>query len=167
MGCSESVRLAPSKSTISTLPLAANTRARQPWMIPRSKTDQTGTEKATVYLSRATVKAIKQYMAFANIADGPLFRGFTSRHKNRVNAWGISTVAARTAIKARAKAAGIDGLISGHSLRVGTAQTLAEKGASLVEMQNTGRWKSSDMPAHYSRGQAAQKNAVAKYIYGK
>ena len=135
--------------------------------IPRSKTDQTGTEKATVYLSRATVKAIKQYMAFANITGGPLFRGFTSRHKNRVNAWGISTVAARTAIKARAKAAGIDGYISGHSLRVGTAQTLAEKGASLVEMQNTGRWKSSDMPAHYSRGQAAQKNAVAKYIYGK
>ena len=50
--------------------------------IPRSKTDQTGTEKATVYLSRATVKAIKQYMAFANITGGPLFRGFTSRHKN-------------------------------------------------------------------------------------
>ena len=65
------------------------------------------------------------------------------------------------------KPLGSMGLFLAILLRVGTAQTLAEKGASLVEMQNAGRWKSSDMPAHYSRGQAAQKNAVAKYIYGQ
>ena len=136
-------------------------------MIPRSKTDQTGTDKATVYLSRATMKAIKQYQALAEIQEGPLFRGFTSRHKNRVQDFAISTVAARNAIKARAKAAGVDGFISGHSLRVGTAQELAGRGASLVEMQQAGRWKSGDMPAHYTRAQQAEKNAVAKRIYGK
>ena len=135
--------------------------------IPRSKTDQTGSQKATVFLSRATVKAIKQYMTLGEIQDGPLFRGFTSRHKNRLHPFAISTVAARNAIKARAEKAGIDGFISGHSLRVGTAQELAGRGASLVEMQQAGRWKSGDMPAHYTRAQAAEQNAVAKRIYGK
>ena len=135
--------------------------------IPRSKTDQLGDRKDTVFLSRGTVRAIKEYQLLAEIEDGPLFRGFTSRHKTRVHSFAMSTVAARNAIKERARAAGVDGFISGHSFRVGMAQSLAESGASLVQMQQAGRWKSSDMPAHYSRAQAAQQNAVAKFIYGK
>ena len=67
--------------------------------IARSKTDQTGSRKDTVFLSRGTVKAIKQYIALAKIEDGPLFRGFTSRHKTKVWGKAMTTVAARTAIK--------------------------------------------------------------------
>ena len=32
--------------------------------------------------------------------------------------------------------------ISGHSLRVGSAISLAQAGATVVDMQNAGRWKS-------------------------
>ena len=40
----------------------------------------------------------------------------------------------------------IEGLVSGHSLRVGGAQSLAAAGASVVEMQTAGRWQSPSMP---------------------
>ena len=52
--------------------------------------------------------------------------------------------------------------MSGHSLRIGTAQRLAEEGTSLVEIQKAGRWKSPDMPAYYVRGQEASQGAVAR-----
>ena len=39
-------------------------------------------------------------------------------------------------------AVGIGGRVSGHSLRVGGAQSLAVGGASLVELQTAGRWQS-------------------------
>ena len=47
------------------------------------------------------------------------------------------------------------------------AQTLVESGADTIHLQHVGRWKSADMPAHYTRAQAAKQNAVAKFIYGK
>ena len=40
----------------------------------------------------------------------------------------------------------IEGLVSGHSLRVGGAQSLAAAGASVVEMQTAGRWQSPRCP---------------------
>ena len=44
----------------------------------------------------------------------------------------------RAIIKCRAAAADLQGRFSGHSLRVGSAQSLAASGASLVEMQTAG-----------------------------
>ena len=52
--------------------------------------------------------------------------------------------------------------MSGHSLRIGTAQKLAEEGTSLVEIQKEGRWKSPDMPACYVRGQETSRRVVAR-----
>ena len=46
---------------------------------------------------------------------------------------------ARRIIQARAKAARGEGFISGHSLQVGSAVSLAQAGASVVDMQNAGR----------------------------
>ena len=43
------------------------------------------------------------------------------------------------AIRSRAAAAGID-RASGHSLRVGAAVSMAQRGASLVAMQQAGGW---------------------------
>ena len=42
-------------------------------------------------------------------------------------------------------------------------QDLTAQGAGLVAIMNAGRWKSERMPAHYSRGQAAGRGAVARY----
>ena len=58
-------------------------------------------------------------------------------------------------------AAGVEGFISGHSLRVGSAVSLAQAGASVVDMQNAGRWKSPQMPAHYAKAELAERGAVA------
>ncbi len=52
----------------------------------------------------------------------------------------------RRIIIRRARDAGVKGRISGNGLRVGGAQSLAAAGASLVEMQFAGRWRSPVMP---------------------
>ena len=67
-------------------------------------------------------------------------------------------------IRRRAKAVGVEGA-SGHSFRVGSAQSLAEAGASVVDMQNAGRWADPRMPGHYSEGQRAGRGAVARLKY--
>ena len=43
------------------------------------------------------------------------------------------------------------GLISGHSLRVGSAVSLADAGATMKEVQRAGRWQEPTMPARYVR----------------
>ena len=58
--------------------------------------------------------------------------------------------------------AGIGGRVSGHSLRIGAAQSLAERDVSLAELQRAGRWKSPAMPGYYVRGQEASRGAVAR-----
>ncbi len=69
-------------------------------------------------------------------------------------------------MQARSKAAGIHGRVSGHSLRVGSTQSLAERNASLVAMQLAGRWSSPSMPACYAREQEAVRGPVACLRYG-
>ena len=66
-------------------------------------------------------------------------------------------------INRAALAAGLGKKFSGHSTRVGMAQDLADSGTSLTRLMNAGRWKSPSMPSHYTRRQAAQRNAVAQY----
>ena len=75
----------------------------------------------------------------------------------------LTTRSAQRIIKGRAKRAGYDGFISSHSLRVGSAVSLAREGASLVAMQNAGRWKDPGMPAHYAEAEFAERGAVARY----
>ena len=38
---------------------------------------------------------------------------------------------------------------------------MAQRGASLVAMQQAGGWRSPDMPAHYARQAVASRGAVA------
>ena len=101
----------------------------------------------------------------AGLDDGPLFRRI--RRGDRVEASAITDRAARSIIQARAADAGIEGRVSGHSLRIGAAQSLAAAGAGLVELQQAGRWDSPSMPAHYARGQLAARGAVARLRHGK
>ena len=66
-------------------------------------------------------------------------------------------------ITAAAVNAGLGDGFSGHSPRVGMAQDLSAAGAVMSELMHAGRWKSSSMPALYTRSQAANRGAVAKY----
>ena len=129
-----------------------------------SKTDQEG-RGAVLYLGEATMRRLAAWRQAAGIHDGPLFRRI--RRGDRVGASAITDRAARSIIQARAADAGIDGRVSGHSLRIGAAQSLAAAGAGLVELQQAGRWDSPSMPAHYARGQLAARGAVARLRHNK
>ena len=59
------------------------------------------------------------------------------------------------------------GRVSGHSLRGGSAVSLARGNASLVEMQVDGCWKDSRMPSHYAGAELAKNSATTWIKYGK
>ena len=104
---------------------------------------------------------VRAWMDAAGIADGPLFQRLDKAGKPRGR---LSTQSIRAIIQRRAQDAGIEGRVSGHSLRVESAQSLATAGASVVELQTAGRWQSP--PGRYARGQLAARGAVAKLRYG-
>lgn len=130
--------------------------------VVRSKTDQGG-RGASLYLGPSTLKRVRAWQDAAGIADGPLFRRM--RRGGHVQDGRMTTRGLNMVIRKRAKAVGIEGA-SGHSFRVGSAQSLAEAGASLVDMQNAGRWADPRMPSHYSAAERANRGAVARFRYG-
>ena len=131
--------------------------------IRHSKTDQEG-KGAVLFLGPPTVRRLAEWIDRADIADGPLFRQV--REGGRVVTEGLSAHSMRKIIKRCADDAGIGGAVRGHSLRVGSAQSLASAGAGLVELQMVGRWKSPMMSARYARAEIAARAAVARYRYG-
>ncbi|MDE0450803.1 MAG: tyrosine-type recombinase/integrase [Gammaproteobacteria bacterium] len=126
--------------------------------IRRSKTDQYG-DGAVLHVCRDAAGRLKRWIATAGIESGPLFRPVKGA---AIQAARLGTDAVRAAIKRRAAEAGIARRVSGHSLRVGAAQSLAERGVSLAELQVIGRWTSPAMPGRYVRGQEASRGAVAR-----
>ena len=80
---------------------------------------------------------------------------------------GLSVNSFGKIVKRRAAAAGIEGRVSGHSLRVGSAVSLARANAGLVAIMQVGRWASSDMVARYTRREEAAKSAIARFRYGR
>ena len=132
--------------------------------VRHSKTDQEGAG-AVLFLGAATVARIEAWQACAGVCAAE--RSFAAWRRG---GWPqnerISARAIRTVIAKRAAAAGVEGRVSGHSLRVGSAQSLAASGAGLVELQTAGRWTSPAMPARYSRGQSAARGAIARLRYG-
>lgn len=129
-----------------------------------SKTDQEGAGE-TLYVCENTRELLKQYRELAGITRGAVFRHI--RRGGHVQSERLTTVSARRIIQKRAQAAGVEGFISGHSLRVGSAVSLAQAGATVVDMQVAGRWKSSEMPAHYAKAELAERGAIARFKDGK
>ena len=129
-----------------------------------SKTDQEGTGES-LYVCDATRNVLDRYRGRADITDGALFRYI--RRGDHIQSDRLTPHSARRIIKKRAADAGVKGFISGHSLRVGSAVSLAQAGASVVDMQVVGRWKSSQMPAHYAKAELAERGAIARFKDGK
>ena len=137
--------------------------AEQTVLIRHSKTDQEG-KGAVQFLGQPTMERIQAWLQASGLTDGALFRAVNK--SGRVQGERLTVRSIRRLITRRAKAAGVDGRVSGHSLRVGSAQSLATAGASLVEMQVAGRWQSPAMPGRYAQGQLAKRGAVARLRYG-
>ena len=131
-------------------------------LLRRSKTDRSRRGEV-LFLGSRTAELVREWTAAASIRDGALFRRIW--RGGGVGKLGIKSASARRVIVKRAAAASVRGRVSGHSLRVGSAQSLAKRGAGLVAMQRAGRWASPHMPARYTRSQAAAEGAVALLRY--
>ena len=129
-----------------------------------SKSDQEGTGES-LYVCDTTRDVLDRYRERADITDGAMFRHI--RRGDNIQPNRITAHSARRIIKNRAADAGVKGFISGHSLRVGSAVSLAQVGATVVDMQVAGRWKSAEMPAHYAKAELAERGAVARFKDGK
>ena len=134
-------------------------------LIRSSKTDQEGVG-GVLFLGKPTALRVSQWLRESGITEGPIFRRFYGIYGNSVGRRPLSAGHVPGILKARFEPLGIHG-VTGHSLRVGSAQSLAAGGATLVEMMIEGRWKSPTMPAHYARQQIAGKGAMARLRYGQ
>ena len=128
--------------------------------VKSSKTDQEGVGE-TLYVTSDTRRVINRYIAKAGIEGGALFRRVV--RGDHVQVGGLTARSARRQRIYWSELAGVEGFISGHSLRVGSAVSLAKAGASVVDMQVAGRWKSSTMPAHYAKAELAERGAIARF----
>ena len=132
--------------------------------IRSAKTDREG-RGSVQYLGAATIARIDRWLSAAGHSAGPLFRPV--RRGGWVQNARISARSIRSIVARRAADAGVEGRVSGHSLRIGAARSLATAGASVVEMQVAGRWQSPSMPGRYARAQLASSGAVARLGYGQ
>ena len=124
------------------------------------------TEQSDVlYICEWTRRLIERYRRESGIASGALFRRI--RFQNHVTEDRLGVKGAREAIRRRATEAGVAGRISGHSLRIGSAASLAEAGATVKEVQQAGRWQGPTMPARYVREMPAERSPVERYKEGK
>ena len=133
-------------------------------LVRRNKTDQTG-EGAVLYLGSPTVRRIRVWLETAAFREGAMFRRI--RKGSRGGEQALAARSIRHIIAARAAAAaGLEGRFSAHSLRVGGAQSLVKRGATLPEAKLAGRWQTPRMVVHYARGATAGRRAVARLRYG-
>ena len=126
--------------------------------IPRSKTDQDA-RGAYQWLRDRTLEYLRIWLEKGKVNDGPLFRPIHNHYTLKRR---LKTDAIRKIIKQRCRDAGFEGRFSGHSLRVGSAQEMARGQATLPEMQDVGRWKSPNMPAHYAKGFSTEQSPMAR-----
>ena len=129
-----------------------------------SKSDQEGRGNS-LYVCDTTRSILTEYKERSGIQRGALFRQI--RRGDNIQKNRLHHHSARRIIQKRATDAGVDGFISGHSLRVGSAMSLASAGATVVDMQVAGRWKSPQMPAHYAKAELAERGAIARFKDGK
>ncbi len=95
-------------------------------VIPHSKTDQEGAG-AVQFLHPRTISAVEALKVRAGYTAGPLFRAV--RKGDHCSNARLSGNRAREVIQYWAKHSKLEG-VSGHSLRIGTAQELVQRGAT-------------------------------------
>lgn len=120
---------------------------------------KTGPDPIPKAVRRRTFRALQTYVAAAGIQSGPLFRSLTRNGRVRdraLHANEVGRILRRLMIRAGLSSDGV----SGHSLRVGMAQELVAKGATLPQVMDAGDWKSPAMPARYAERLTAERSAV-------
>ena len=137
-----------------------------------SKTDQEG-QGEHLYLCEDTRQIVGKWLERSGLTEGYLFRRMTARGDNLYRdketgePYALTHDGVRRIIKSCASRVGLVDKVSGHSARIGSAVSLAQAGATLVDIQTAGRWKDPGMPAHYARAQFAERGAIARFKDGK
>lgn len=134
--------------------------------IRRSKTDQYG-EGATIAIPRSPapcpVEAMDAWLKVRKLADGPLFKPVMSSGviwPTRIRAATVAHIIQRCA-----KAAKLEGHVSGHSLRAGFVTDAVAAGADVLEIARQTRHKDLNQLKKYIRELDPFKgNAVGKVL---
>jgi integrase len=142
-------------------------RRRNTWSlhVPFSKTNQDGAAPDYRFVSLETVARVRAWQAAAGIHEGSVFRPTGGRPKaNGESDEALLPQEVARIFRRRAKAAGLEnaGAISGHSARIGSANDLAEHGASGTQIQQAGGWKTERMVTYYTRRSQAGAGAMAE-----
>lgn len=132
--------------------------------IRRSKTDQEASgETIGIWARRETrtcpVTALNDWLAASGIVSGPIFRPITRHQTLREGA--LTGHAVARLIKRYAKAAGLKGDFSGHSLRAGLVTSAARDGANERDIMNHTRYKSVATLRKYIRAGERYTNNVS------
>ena len=122
-----------------------------------------GNDYDTVILRAGSTPLLRRWLAWVDPKpDDRLFQCLD--HKQRpigpISRRGIVAV-----IRERAEAAGIKGNFASQSLRIGAAESMAERGAKIAEIQRAARWKSWTTAAPYVRRARAKQRAEASKRY--
>ena len=118
-------------------------------LLRKSKTDQTRSGH-WIHLSHETTNALNNWLQAANIIDGFILRGIHTGDRicPELGASQVSRIFKSLAKSAKLKDEVVKG-ISGHSMRVGAAQDLLVKGASLPQIMVKGGWSKTDTVMRY------------------
>ena len=107
-----------------------------------------------------TARLARKWLDAAGVEEGPLFRPVNKA--GRVAGSRLSARSMRNIVKRRAADAGIEGRVSGHSLWVGSAQSLRDRDATTTDLMDAGRWSRVETMAGYVRAQDAAFGPVAR-----
>ena len=132
----------------------------------KSKTDQEG--KGVLIgvpygssLATCPVRALQAWLALLP-AEGPIFRAIDRAghiRPSRLTAQSVALI-----VKRRARAAGVTGDLSGHSLRAGFATTAANEGVSLHDSMRQTRHRSATEARKYVRRATAWEHNAATRV---
>jgi integrase len=118
-------------------------------LMRQSKTDQTGMG-TVIYLSPSSTLAIKEWIEATGLKSGPLLRGIAAggAPTNNLNSGQVGRI-----YKKLARECGLPDevkrRISGHSARVGGAQDLLARGASIAQIMAKVGWTKVDTVMRY------------------
>ena len=126
-----------------------------------SKANQEGDKRDVRYLKNGCASAIRRLRDRLTV----LASGIRPAGTDAVLG-GLNGASVGRRLTAAARAAGIEGRITGRSGRIGLASELTRLGASTTETMLAGGWATSRMVAHYAAGATAEAGAVAKYLQG-
>ena len=118
-------------------------------ILRKSKTDPEGYGRP-LYLNKEAQIAIYEWIKKSNIKSGKLFRAIYGQNKIKedLNLGQINRIYKKYASTTNLSKEQI-AKISGHSIRVGSAQDMMISGASLPILMTRGRWKKPDTALRY------------------